>query len=79
LRRLEKYLGIYDDEKNPKYPERDPEYDLKAYMTSWEGIKPDFSFNQQQNFKYHEQTIDEHGSHLNPLQILPINSLKNKI
>ena len=45
LRRLEKCLGLYDDEANPKYPGRDPEYNLKAYMTSWEGIKPNQNFN----------------------------------
>ena len=35
MRRLEKNLGIYlPDDK------QDPERHLKAYMTSWEGIKP---------------------------------------
>lgn len=38
LRRLERKLGIFNDD--PKNGKVDPEKHLKAYMTSWEGVKP---------------------------------------
>ncbi len=47
LRKLERMLGIYEiskeDEKKGKKLGFDPERKLKAYMTSWEGIKCDMS------------------------------------
>lgn len=47
LRKLERMLGIYEiskeEEKSKIIKPFDPERKLKAYMTSWEGVKLDMS------------------------------------